>query len=130
MAEVHDTHHPISPGLYYADQKDVARDRARHFRRERLPKYLGYFERVLRANGGRLVGRRLTYADLSLFQVQAGLEYAFPTAMRRFHRRCPAIMRLATEVMHAPRLASYLASPRRLAFNEEGIFRRYPELDG
>jgi len=130
VAEVHDTHHPISPGLYYADQKDAARDRARHFRRERLPKYLGYFERVLQANGGRLVGRRLTYADLSLFQVQAGLEYAFPTAMRRLRRRYPAVLRLATEVRHAPRLASYLASPRRLAFNEEGIFRHYPELDG
>ena len=130
VAEVHDTHHPISPTLYYEDQKDAARERARHFRRERLPKYLGYFERVLQANGGRLVRRRLTYADLSLFQVQSGLEYAFPTAMRRLRRRYPAVKRLATEVTQAPRLVSYLASPRRLSFNEEGVFRHYPELDG
>ena len=129
VAEVHDTHHPISSGLYYHDQKDAARERARHFRAERLPKYLGYFERVLQGNGGRLTGPRLTYADLSLFQTVVGLEYAFPDAMRRLRRRHPGVLRLAADVAESPRVAGYLASPRRLGFNEEGIFRRYPELD-
>jgi len=36
---------------------------------------------------------------------------------------------LAAQVAERPRIAAYLASPRRLAFNEDGIFRHYPELD-
>lgn len=130
VAEVHDTHHPIAPSMYYEDQKEPARQRAAHLRRERLPKYLGYFERVLAGNGsGWLVGRRLTYADLSLFQVMAGLQYAFPRALRRIARRTPQVLRLAERVRALPAIAAYLASERRLPFNEEGIFRHYPELD-
>ncbi len=131
--ETHDTHHPIAAGLYYEDQKAEARRRAADFRANRLPKYLGYFEQVLGRNrGGRggLAGARLTYADLSLFQALAGLEYAFPRAMRRLSRRYPRAMALRRKVEARPRIAAYLRSDRRLPFNESGLFRHYPALDG
>lgn len=132
VAEVHDTHHPVAASLYYADQKQEARRRAADFRAQRLPKYLSYFERVSGA-GPRdrrfLTGSRPTYADLSLFQLVAGLKYAFPKAMAPAARRYRRLMRLTRCVEERPRIAAYLASPRRIAFNEEGIFRHYPELD-
>lgn len=130
VGEVHDTHHPIAGGLYYEDQRPEARRRARDFVRERLPKYLGWLQRVLDRNGGRwLVGRALTYADLSAFQVVAGLRYAFPRTMRRTEPRVQGLVGLHDRVAARPRIAAYLASPRRLAFNQDGIFRHYPELD-
>ncbi len=133
VVEAHDTHHPLGPGLYYEDQQPEAKRRSADFVRNRLPKFLGYFERVLNANPGgprHLVGARLSYADLSLFQVVAGLQYAFPKAMARTARRCPHVMALHARVAARPRIAAYLASERRLPFNEEGIFRHYAELDG
>lgn len=132
LAEIHDVHHPIAVGLYYHQQKDEARRRAGHFVRERLPKYLGYFEEVLAANaGGRgyMIGRSPTYVDLSMFQLIAGLRYAFPSAMRRQARRSPGLLALHERIAARPRMAAYLASPRRIPFNESGIFRHYPELD-
>jgi glutathione S-transferase len=133
VAEVHDTHHPIAGGLYYGQQRKEAKRRAREFREERLPKYLGWLDDVLernRASVGRwLVGRALTYPDLSAFQVIAGLRYAFPHALARFERKVPRLMALHDRVVERPRIAAYLASRRRLAFNQDGIFRRYPELD-
>lgn len=130
VAEVHDTHHPVATGLYYEDQKAEAQRRARGFVDERLPKFLGYFERVLQRNGGRhLIGTELTYADLSLFQVLSGLDYAFPRASAVMKQRFPQIYALRDRVAQRPKIAAYLASPRRLPFNENGIFRRYPELD-
>jgi glutathione S-transferase len=132
VAEAHDTHHPIASSLYYEQQRDAARERARYFREERIPKFLGYFERVLECNGSseHLVGRKLTYPDLSLFQVVAGLQYAFPQAMARVGGQLPRVLGVKAAVEARPRIASYLASTRRLPFNEEGIFRHYPELDG
>jgi len=132
VAEAHDAHHPISSGLYYEDQKEAAAQRAQAFREARIPKYLGYFERVLAGAGeeGWVAGETLTYADLSLFQVVRGLEYAFPRAMAGLADRIPAVLALAARVERRPRIAAYLASPRRIAFNEQGIFRHYPELDG
>jgi len=133
VAEVHDTHHPVAASLYYHEQKAEAARRAAQFRKERLPKFLAYFERVLAANGeegGHLVGNRLSYADLSLFQVVAGLRYAFPRATAAELRRVPLVERLAGAVETRERIAAYLASARRIAFNEHGIFRHYPELDG
>jgi glutathione S-transferase len=132
VQEVHDTHHPIASGLYYEDQRKEARRRAKDFLESRAPKYLGYFERVLEQNprGSRyLVGARLTYADLSLFQLVAGLRYAFPRAMARLEKRHKLIVALHDRVAARPRIAAYLASERRIPFNEEGIFRHYPELD-
>jgi glutathione S-transferase len=132
VQEAHDTHHPIASGLYYEDQKAEARRRAEDFLANRAPKYLGYFETVLARNpaGGRhLVGRRLSYADLSLFQVVAGLRYAFPNAMRRIERKLPLAAALHDRVAARPNIAAYLDSKRRLPFSEEGIFRHYPELD-
>jgi glutathione S-transferase len=133
IVEAHDVHHPIGSGLYYEEQKEESLRRSAEFRRARLPKYLGYFERVLERNpkGDRhLVGARATYADLSLFQVMEGLDYAFPRAMKRLARRHPRLVALKERVAERPRIRAYLASPRRIAFNEQGIFRHYPELDG
>ena len=132
VVEAHDTHHPIASGLYYEDQKREAKQRAEDFRKNRLPKFLGYFEEVLARNPRgpkHLVGARLTYADLSLFQLVEGLGYAFPRAMKRASRRAPEVMALRDRVASRPRIAAYLASPRRIPFNKEGIFRHYPELD-
>jgi glutathione S-transferase len=133
VGEVHDTHHPIAASLYYEEQKREARRRAGDFLDNRLPKYLGYFERVLARNArgrGWLVSARLTYADLSLFQVLAGLEYAFPRTMKRVSRRHRRLTALRRTVEARPRIAAYLRSDRRLPFNEEGIFRHYPQLEG
>jgi glutathione S-transferase len=129
VAEVHDTHHPIASDLYYEDQRAAAKRRAEDFRQHRLPKYLGYFEDVLARSGGRLALSGHSYVDLSLFQIMSGLDYAFPHAMRRLRRKLPLLSRLAEQVAERPRIAAYLASPRRLAFNEDGIFRHYPALD-
>ena len=130
VAEAHDTHHPIAPGLYYEDQKPEARKRSASFVKERMPKYLGYLERVLGASGAnRLVGNAVSYVDLSAFQVVAGLDYAFPNAMARLASKIPRLRRLHDAIANEPRIAAYLASPRRLPFNQQGIFRHYPELD-
>jgi glutathione S-transferase len=128
--EAHDVHHPISAGLYYEDQKAAAEERAGWFTAARMPKFLGYFERVLTGEGESwLAGAQLTYADLSLFQVVRGLQYAFPNAMGALGPKIPAVLALAERVAERPRIAAYLASPRRQPFNEQGIFRHYPELD-
>jgi glutathione S-transferase len=129
VAEVHDTHHPISTGLYYEDQKPEALRRATAFVQERVPKYLGYFERVLeRAGGEHLLGAH-SYVDLSMFQVMEGLGYAFPKAMKGMRAKVPGLVKLRDRVAARPKLSAYLGSERRLPFNENGIFRRYPELD-
>lgn len=132
VSEVHDTHHPISSGLYYEDQKPAAKQRAGHFVSERLPRFLGYFESVLQRNtqsaGKHLLGEGLTYVDLSMFQVMSGLEYAFPGNLARVKPTVPLLVDLAARVAERPRIAAYLASPERLPFGE-GIFRHYPELD-
>lgn len=130
LAEAHDTHHPIGVGLYYEQQKREAKRRAADFVANRLPKFLGYFERVLeRGGGGYLMGRRLSYVDLSLFQMVEGLRYAFPRALARRRARYPRTMALAERVAARPRIAAYLASARRIPFNQHGIFRHYPALD-
>ena len=130
VVEAHDTHHPIASGLYYEDQRPAAKQRAEDFRKQRMPKFLGYFEDVLDKAGGRYVLGRHSYVDLSLFQVMSGLGYAFPAAMNRMRRKLPLLTALSERVAERPRIAAYLASPRRIAFNEMGIFRHYPELDG
>jgi glutathione S-transferase len=131
VVEIHDTHHPIGGGLYYEDQRREAKRRTADFLKNRAPKFLGYFERVIERGGGTyLLGRRLTYADLSLFQIVEGLRYAFPTAMARLEKKIPHVVALHASVAKRPRIAAYLASDRRIPFNEEGIFRHYKQLDG
>jgi len=132
VSEAHDTHHPIDVGLYYEDQKPEALRRAQAFCNTRLPKYLQWFEQIVARNpaGTRfLVGGKMSYADLSLFQLIEGLRYAFPKAAARALARTPLIVDLHDRVAEVPRVAAYLASDRRIAFNEQGIFRCYPELD-
>jgi glutathione S-transferase len=130
--EVHGTHHPIASSLYYEDQRREARARASDFLKSRAPKYLGYFERVLgrnQAGDGHLVGADLTYPDLSLFQIVEGLRYAFPLSMARLEPKHPRVVALHDRIVDGPRIAAYLASDRRIPFNEHGIFRHYEELD-
>lgn len=128
VAEVHDTHHPISTALYYEDQKPEALRRSAAFVAQRLPKFLGYFEKII-APEGFAIGGRHSYVDLSLFQVVEGLRYAFPQGMARVEPSTPRLIALRDRVAARPRVAAYLASGRRIPFNEHGIFRRYPELD-
>jgi glutathione S-transferase len=132
VVEVHDTHHPISGDLYYHQQKREARWRTGHFIAGRVPKFLDYFERVLARNPtgrGHMVGKALSYVDLSAFQVIAGLRYAFPKAMARLEPEYPRLVTLYEKVVARPNIATYLASERRIPFNEDGIFRHYSELD-
>jgi glutathione S-transferase len=131
VAESHDTHHPVAGSMYYEDQKQEAKRRAADFVGNRIPKFFDYFERVLDKNAahGWLVGERLSYADLSLFQVVEGLRYAFPKALAGIGDDYRALAALCERVAARPRIAAYLASPRRLPFSEEGVFRHYPELD-
>lgn len=132
VAEVHDTHHPISTGLYYEDQTVEAKARAADFIANRIPKYCGYFERVLRQNphgATHILGKDVTYGDLSLFQLVAGLRYAFPRATAHFERQYPSLDALYKAIQQRPNIARYLHSDRRLDFNQSGIFRHYPELD-
>jgi glutathione S-transferase len=133
VAEIHDVHHPIAGSLYYHEQKREARRRAQHFTGERIPKYLGYFERVRAGypkRDGFMLGRTLSHVDLSIFQVIAGLRYAFPDTMRKLAADCPGLVAIHDRVAARPNVAAYLASERRLPFSEAGIFRHYPELDG
>jgi glutathione S-transferase len=133
VAEAHDTHHPIAPSLYYDDQKRESRKRAKAFVDERMPKYLEWLDRLLERNragaGHYLVGIGHTYPDLCLFQVVEGLRYAFPNAMAQLEPSIPRVIAVRDRVAARPRVAAYLASPRRIPFNEMGIFRHYPELD-
>jgi glutathione S-transferase len=130
VVHIHDTHHPVSGWLYYEEQKPAAKRRTDDFWRYRVPKFLGYFERVLKQNGGAyMVGRRLSYVDLSLFQIVEGLRYAFPKRMKRFERKVPLLVALHDRVAKRPRIAAYLASQRRIPFSQWGIYRYFKELD-
>jgi glutathione S-transferase len=128
--EIHDTHHPVSWWLFFEEQRPAAKRRTADFWRYRVPKFLGYFERILRKSGGPyLVGRRLSYVDLSLFQVVEGLRYAFPKRMKRFEKKVPRVIALHDRVARRPRIAAYLASKRRIAFSQWGVYRYFKELD-
>ena len=132
VAEVHDTHHPLSTAQFYQDQRDAAKIRAAAFINERIPKFLGYFERVLLHNASgptHSIGGALSYVDLSFFQVIEGLRYAFPRAMKGYTSRYPALIALHDSIAKRPNIVRYLQSERRLPFSEDGIFRHYPELD-
>jgi glutathione S-transferase len=130
VKEIHDTHHPVGSGLYYEDQKPEARRYTGNFLDERAPKYLGYFQSVLKKSGGPyLLGRKATYVDLSIFQLIEGLRYAFPKAAKDIERQVPGLVSVRDKVATRPGIKAYLASSRRIAFNEMGIFRRYPDLD-
>lgn len=130
VSEVHDTHHPLGPTLYYEEQRPAAKRRTDEFWKLRVPKFLGYFEEVVKRSGGPFVmGRTLTYVDLSLFQLIEGLRYAFPKRMKRFEKAIPRLLALRDRVAARPRIKAYLSSNKRIPFNEQGIFRRYKTLD-
>jgi glutathione S-transferase len=130
VVEIHDTHHPVSGWLFFEEQRPAAKRRTADFWRYRVPKFLGYFERVLAKSGGPyLLGRRLSYVDLSLFQVVEGLRYAFPKRMKRFEKKVPRVIALHDRVAKRPRIAAYLASKRRIPFSQWGIYRYFKELD-
>ncbi|QNE32223.1 glutathione S-transferase [Sphingomonas sp. NBWT7] len=130
VAEVHNVHHPVDMMAYYDEQASEAARAAAQFRAERLPKFLAHFEAAAGANTGDwLAGDRWSYADTSLFQVVAGLRYMFPRRMAAIEQDYPRLIALHDRVAALPGIAAYLASDRRIAFNEDGIFRHYPELD-
>jgi glutathione S-transferase len=131
VVQIHDTHHPVSGWLYYEEQKPAAKRRTQDFWRYRVPKFLGYFERVLQRNDDRyIVGSRLSYVDLSLFQIVEGLRYAFPKRMKRLERKVPLLIALHDRVAQRPRIKAYLSSKRRIPFSQWGIYRYFKELDG
>jgi glutathione S-transferase len=130
VKEIHDTHHPVGAAFYYEDQKAEAKRYTENFLKLRATKFLNYFESVITRNDRRhMVGGALTYADLSIFQIIAGLRYAFPRAMALLEPNLPNLVALHDAVARRPRIAAYLASSRRMPFDEKGVFRRYPELD-
>ncbi|MGI4947458.1 MAG: glutathione S-transferase, partial [Janthinobacterium lividum] len=124
VAEVHDVHHPVDPGAYYAEQRPEAARAARQFRAERLPKFLDHFEAAIEASPGDwLIDHRWTYVDTSLFQLIEGLRYMFPRRMAVLEGRYPNLVRIHDQVAGLPGIRDYLTSGRRQAFNEDGIFR-------
>lgn len=132
LYETGQTHHPIANALYYEDQSAEAKKRAAHFTATRMPKFIGYFERILKRKekrGDVIFGKKACYVDLSLFQMIEGLRYAFPKTMARLEPQHRGLVALHDHVLARPRIAAYLSSPRRLPFNQQGIFRRYPELE-
>jgi glutathione S-transferase len=130
VAEVHNVHHPVAMMDYYDDQKPEAARAAKQFREDRITKFLGHFEDAAQANPGDwLIDHKWTYADTSLFQVIEGLRYMFPERMRTLEPDYPNLVRIHGQVATLPGIKAYLKSDRRLAFNTDGIFRYYPELD-
>ncbi len=130
VSEVHNVHHPVAMMDYYDDQKSEAARAAKQFRDERLPKFLGHFEDAAQANPGEwLIDHRWTYCDTSLFQVIDGLRYMFPKRMKTLEPDYPNLIRIRDQVADLPGIRAYLKSDRRIAFNTDGIFRHYPELD-
>jgi len=130
VKEIHDTHHPLGGEFYYEDAKPEAKRYSENFLKERAPKYLGYFDTVLKKSRGPYsLGRNVSYIDLSLFQLIEGLRYAFPNAMKAIERDVPRVVAVRDKVAARERIKKYLESPRRIPFNESGIFRHYPELD-
>ena len=130
VAEVHNVHHPVAGSLYYADQKDAAHEAAKHFRQERMPKYFGYFEDALGQNGGPFVlGAKWSHVDTSLFQLVEGLRYMLPQSMAVLEPKYPKLVACRDAIAQMPAIVAYLASERRIPFNQDGIFRHYPELD-
>jgi glutathione S-transferase len=130
ITEIHNTHHPVAASLYFEDQKAEARRSAAEVKANRLPKYLDYFDRIIERNGSGpwMVGRRICYADLTLAQVLVGMAYAFPDTTSKLLRKRPRLERLRETAFARPRIRRYLASGRRLAFNNDDLFRSYPEL--
>lgn len=130
LAEIHDTHHPLGPSVYYEQAREPAIQAGRAFRHDRLPAFLSYFERSLIENpfgSDWLVGDRCTTLDLSMFQMMRGLRHAFPNAMACM--TTPRLDDLALRVARRRGVRAYLESDRRIAFNNDGVFRHYPELD-
>lgn len=132
--EVHDTHHPIAVADYYEAQKEESLKKAKDVREVRIPKFLGFFERVLKGNneqgqGKHLVGGKLSYADTTVWHVLSGLDFAFPKEMEARKKDFPTLYEtFYPSVQEHSGLKEYLASDRRKPFSM-GIYRKYPELD-
>ena len=131
-AEVHDTHHPIASSLYYEDQKPEAQRRAAALRRASASRSTSATSsgRSRRSGGAHLVGdaaSRTSTCRCSRCSTASGTPSR--ARWRGLARRIRARSRSRERVAARPRIAAYLASPRRIPFNEDGIFRHYPELD-
>jgi len=132
--EVHDTHHPIASSKYYEDQKEESLLKSQDLRGNRIPKYFSHFERTLKGNhedgkGRYLVGGKLTYADLTVWQVLDGLFFAFPKELQARKGEFPDLLEtFYGSVKEEGGIKEYLSSSRRLPYSQ-GVFRHYPELD-
>ncbi|KEY69018.1 hypothetical protein S7711_03320 [Stachybotrys chartarum IBT 7711] len=132
--ELHETHHPIATSQYYDDQKPEAKKRSKSYREERLPRFLGYAQRLLDAktsgDGPWLYGGSLTYADLVLFQGIHGTKYAFPKTVEKLQKsgKYDGVFALFDAVQERPNIKAYMASDRRVDYSQ-GIWRYYPELE-
>ena len=132
VKEIHDTHHPLGGEFYYEDQKPEAKRYAQGFLAERAPKYLGYFETVLTKERRALcAGAQVTLCRSFAVPADRGPALRLPQGDEAHRAQaCRASSLCATASPKRPGIKAYLASPRRIAFNESGIFRHYPELDG
>ena len=150
--EAHDTHHPIAAGAYYEDQKEEAKKKAKDYIKNRLPKFVGYFERVLKSEASKggewLYGGKLTYADLVLFHTVDGVSFAFPKALEKMKKsgEYDGVFNLIERIRSRDNIKKYLESDRRQKYSK-GIYRKssliyivswercltlpghYPELD-
>ena len=146
--QCHNTHHPVDISGYYDDQKEEAKRYSAHFRAARMPKFLNYFEAMLKKAGGRFLLGELCYVDLSMctvsrslfvqcvfslkfcvLQLLRGLEFAFPKRMAALKPSIPLLYALKEKVEKRENVAAYLSSDRCQPF-KDGIFRHYEELDG
>lgn len=126
--EVHALHHPIATSLYFEDQREEARRATREFCEERLDTWLEHLEGGISEEGPFLFGATLSHVDCALFQLVRGLRYALPGPMQARHTNIPRLSALCEAVAAQDRIARYLESARCIPFNEDGIFRHYPEL--
>ncbi|KAK3723430.1 hypothetical protein LTR37_001682 [Vermiconidia calcicola] len=134
--EVHDSHHPIAVAKYYEEQKEESKGKSKDIRENRFPKFFSYFQRTLQGNkerggveGKYMVGKQLTYADTTIWQVLDGCMFAFPKEMEARKEEFPDLLQGFYESVKSEKgLKEYLASDRRLEYSM-GIFRQYPELD-
>ena len=130
VSEVHAVHHPVDMGAYYDEQRAEAARAATQFRDQRMPKFLRYFETLATGHVGPwAIDHRWTYVDTSLFQIVEGLRNAFPRRMAALEPDLPRLIAIRDEVAALPGIADYLASDRRIPFNENVIFRHYPKLE-
>ncbi|CAG2239709.1 glutathione S-transferase-like isoform X1 [Mytilus edulis] len=106
--------HGINPTASYFTQVEETKPYIERFAAERIPKYLSYFESVLKYNNGGkgfLFGDKLTYVDLTLFWVLKATEASYPDAWKSADC-CPLLKLFRDRIERRPNIAAYLNSDR------------------